>query len=77
MFYILFEYVSDEQVKMTIENRGPELQAVAYTLMAAAIVATLLRCYTRLSIVKGFGFDDWCMVFALVSSPGRNIQWTE
>jgi hypothetical protein len=51
---------------MAIENRGPELQAVGYTLVVAATVATVLRCYTRVYLVKCFGFDDWCMIFALV-----------
>lgn len=57
---------------MAIENRGPELQAVACTLVSVAIVSTLLRCYVRVFKVKSFGFDDWCMVFAVVcglSSP--------
>jgi ABC-type protease/lipase transport system fused ATPase/permease subunit len=43
------------------------MQAVSYTLLVAAVVAVLLRCYTRVYLVKCFGFDDWCMVFALVS----------
>ena len=51
---------------MAIENRGPELQAVCCTLVVAAAVAMLLRCYTRIFLVKSFGFDDWCMIFALV-----------
>ena len=53
---------------MAVENRGPELQAAGYTLVTIALVATALRCYTRIFIVKNFGFDDWCMAFALVSS---------
>ncbi|KAG9251862.1 uncharacterized protein F5Z01DRAFT_253947 [Emericellopsis atlantica] len=52
---------------MGIPNRGPELQAVCYTLVTAAIVATVLRCYTRVYLVKSFGFDDWCMIFALAT----------
>ncbi|KAI9159065.1 hypothetical protein HJFPF1_07072 [Paramyrothecium foliicola] len=47
------------------ENRGPELQAVCYTLVITAFVACVLRCYTRALIVKSFGFDDWCMLAAL------------
>ena len=53
---------------MAIENRGPELEAVGYTLVSVALVSVLLRCYTRVFKVKSFGFDDWCMAFALVSA---------
>ncbi|CAG9952711.1 unnamed protein product [Clonostachys rosea f. rosea IK726] len=52
---------------MAIENRGPELQAVGITLVSFAIFSTLLRCYVRLFMVKSFGFDDWCMLFALIN----------
>ncbi|KPM36352.1 hypothetical protein AK830_g10220 [Neonectria ditissima] len=52
---------------MAIENRGPELQAVCYTLLVTAIISTLLRCYVRTRLVKNFGFDDWCMLAALTS----------
>ncbi|KAI6782743.1 uncharacterized protein J7T54_000886 [Emericellopsis cladophorae] len=52
---------------MGVPNRGPELQAVCYVLVVAAFVTTVLRCYTRVFLVKSFGFDDWCMVFALVT----------
>lgn len=50
------------------ENRGPQLQAVAYTLGISAFVAASLRCYTRAFLVKSFGLDDWAMVAAFVSS---------
>ncbi|RSL61736.1 hypothetical protein CEP54_006105 [Fusarium duplospermum] len=52
---------------MAVENRGPELQAVCYTLATAAVISTLLRCFVRVRLVKNFGFDDWCMCTALVS----------
>lgn len=56
---------------MSVENRGPELQAVGYTLLTAATIAISLRCYTRVFLVKNFGFDDWCMLAAMVSfDPG-------
>jgi hypothetical protein len=34
-------------------------------LVSVALVSVLLRCYTRVFKVKSFGFDDWCMAFAL------------
>lgn len=49
------------------DNRGPQLQAVCYTLVVTAFICTVLRCLTRTLIVKSFGFDDWCMLAALVS----------
>ncbi|KAJ4266240.1 hypothetical protein NW762_004221 [Fusarium torreyae] len=52
---------------MAIPNRGPELQAVGYTLGSAAIIALSLRVYVRTRLVKNFGFDDWCMCSALVT----------
>ncbi|UKZ49109.1 hypothetical protein TrVGV298_003349 [Trichoderma virens] len=50
-----------------IENRGPQLQGVAYALLAIAFVSLLLRCYCRILIVKNFGGDDWMMVLAMIS----------
>ena len=52
---------------MAVENRGPQLQAVCYTLAVTAVISSLLRFYVRLRLVKNFGFDDWGMGAALVS----------
>lgn len=59
---------------MAIPNRGPELQAVCYTLLIASVIALGLRVYVRLRLVKNFGFDDWCMCCALVSSSLSNTH---
>ncbi|KAF9872592.1 hypothetical protein CkaCkLH20_10089 [Colletotrichum karsti] len=48
------------------ENRGPELFAVGVTLVTAAGIAIVLRCYSRICLVKNFGFDDYCMLAAMV-----------
>ncbi|KAK8076539.1 hypothetical protein PG994_003811 [Apiospora phragmitis] len=50
-----------------IPNRGPELQAVAIALLVLAVIATALRCYTRVFILKAFGLDDGVMVFATIT----------
>lgn len=50
-----------------IENRGPEVFKVAITLLVASVITCLLRIYTRLGIVKAFGYDDWFMCAATVS----------
>ncbi|GJC90371.1 satratoxin biosynthesis SC1 cluster protein 4 [Colletotrichum liriopes] len=49
-----------------IENRGPQLVAVGITLVTTAFLATVLRCYVRLCLVKNFGVDDWCMLGAII-----------
>ncbi|KAH0427247.1 integral membrane protein [Colletotrichum camelliae] len=49
-----------------IENRGPELLGVNVFFVTTAIIATALRCYVRIGLVKAFGRDDWLMVLALV-----------
>ncbi|KAK1569797.1 uncharacterized protein LY79DRAFT_643380 [Colletotrichum navitas] len=49
-----------------IENRGPQLVAVGLTLVITAFVATVLRCYVRVFLVKNFGIDDWFMVVATI-----------
>ncbi|CAH0040409.1 unnamed protein product [Clonostachys rhizophaga] len=51
---------------MEIDNRGPPLQVVCYVFGVLALVATLLRCYVRVFLVKSFGVDDYFMVLALV-----------
>ncbi|KAI1497914.1 hypothetical protein F5X99DRAFT_395330 [Biscogniauxia marginata] len=50
-----------------VENRGPELLKVCIILLTTAVIATSLRCYTRLGVVKAFGADDWTMMAATVS----------
>lgn len=60
---------------MAIEDRGPSLQAVCLTLMTTATLTTLLRMYTRLFIVRKFGFDDFAMVLALVRAAIYEIRY--
>ncbi|KAF7527827.1 hypothetical protein G7054_g10347 [Neopestalotiopsis clavispora] len=52
---------------MAVENRGPQLMVVCITLLTIAIISMALRIITRLFIVKGFGRDDYLMVFASIS----------
>ncbi|KNG87677.1 polytopic membrane protein [Aspergillus nomiae NRRL 13137] len=47
------------------EDRSLEVRAVAAVFLALATVATALRCYVRLAIVKAFGWDDAIMLLAL------------
>ncbi|KAI9928688.1 hypothetical protein ASPWEDRAFT_24673 [Aspergillus wentii DTO 134E9] len=47
------------------ENRSVAVQTVAAVFLALASVTTILRCYVRLAIVKGFGWDDGIMVMSM------------
>lgn len=60
-----------------IENRGPELSAVAASLCGLAVVATALRCYVRTRLLHAFGTDDWFMIVALVRPPWHpsSLPW--
>ncbi|KAJ2894837.1 hypothetical protein MKZ38_007187 [Zalerion maritima] len=50
-----------------VPSRGPQLQAVNCVFVALAFLATVLRCYVRMGLVKAFGIDDWMMVAAMAS----------
>ncbi|KAF5539229.1 integral membrane protein PTH11 [Fusarium phyllophilum] len=52
---------------MSVPNRGPELQAVCYTLAVSSVIAVALRIYVRVRLVKNFGLDDWFMCSALIT----------
>ncbi|KAI1339070.1 hypothetical protein F5Y15DRAFT_93254 [Xylariaceae sp. FL0016] len=49
------------------DDRGPQLRAVNLTFLAVSIITTVLRSYTRGSLLKAFGRDDWTMLVANVS----------
>lgn len=51
------------------DDRSLTVKAVAASFMSVASVTVILRCYVRLCIVKGFGWDDAMMVIAMVRSP--------
>ncbi|KAK8017714.1 hypothetical protein PG993_014040 [Apiospora rasikravindrae] len=48
------------------ENRGPQLLAVVITFLIIATAANVMRCYTRIGVVKAFGVDDWTMLIAYI-----------
>ncbi|KAK3991131.1 hypothetical protein QBC44DRAFT_58075 [Cladorrhinum sp. PSN332] len=49
------------------DNRGPALLGIDIAAVALASVATALRCYVRLRLVRAFGLDDWLMLGAMVT----------
>jgi hypothetical protein len=51
---------------MAIENRGPQVEAVAITFLALSWAAISLRCYVRFFMKRLFRIDDWFAVVALV-----------
>ena len=50
-----------------IENRGPQVLGVDSAALILAFIATVLRVYVRLRLVKAFGLDDWLMLAAMVT----------
>ncbi|KAK4222007.1 hypothetical protein QBC38DRAFT_107047 [Podospora fimiseda] len=52
---------------MGSENRGPALLGIDIAAAALAFIATVLRCFVRIRLVKSFGLDDWLMLGAMVS----------
>ena len=51
---------------MAIENRGPEVEAVAIAFLTLSWIAVSLRCYVKFFMIKLFRIDDWLMVLSLV-----------
>jgi hypothetical protein len=51
---------------MAIENRGPEIEAVAILFLVVSWIAVGLRCYVKLFMKKIFKIDDWLAVASLV-----------
>lgn len=59
---------------MVAENRGPELLAVNIVFCVITGCIVILRCFTRIWLVRAFGVDDWLMVLASVSNPPKRIR---
>lgn len=66
----------DAQVPREIPNRGPQLMAVDISFAVMALIACLLRVFTRLYMVKAFGLDDVLMVISTVSTAVSGSRWT-
>lgn len=48
------------------------VRSVAAAFLSIATVAVSLRCYVRGWLIKGFGWDDWAMVVAMVPTIDSN-----
>jgi hypothetical protein len=53
---------------MAIESRATQIAAIGYTFVIISSIATCLRVYCRVWVVKAFGADDW---LALIAQVGR------
>jgi hypothetical protein len=51
---------------MAIENRGPQVEAVAILFLVLSWISVGLRCYVKLFMTKLFKIDDWLAVASLV-----------
>ncbi|KAF1952866.1 hypothetical protein CC80DRAFT_355435, partial [Byssothecium circinans] len=47
-------------------TNAPQILSITGSFFAAAVIAVLLRCYVRLSLLKVFGIDDYIMAFAMI-----------
>ncbi|OMP82625.1 hypothetical protein BK809_0006935 [Diplodia seriata] len=52
---------------MELHERAPQFFRILVAMIILATIATALRVYVRIKIVKSFGKDDYLMVAALVS----------
>jgi hypothetical protein len=70
-------YIKTLGMSEPVPDRGVDLHAVNVSFLLAAMIATVLRCYTRIVIVRAFGLDDWAMLFATVrlSVPKEYWKW--
>ncbi len=51
---------------MAVDNRGPQVEAVAIVFLILAWIAVILRCSVRIFITRLFRIDDWLAVLTLV-----------
>jgi hypothetical protein len=49
-----------------VESRGAQVNGITYTFVIISSIATLLRIYCRVWVMKAFALDDWLAVAAQV-----------
>jgi hypothetical protein len=66
----LFSNITADMEHDTATPAGLRVNTIvlAFTLVSGVVV--FLRIFTRLVISKGAGFEDACVVLAMVSNPG-------
>jgi hypothetical protein len=53
-------------LKPGIESQAPQIIPVCVVLTAIAVIATALRCYVRINMLKTFGIDDTVIIASTV-----------
>jgi hypothetical protein len=53
-----------------MEDQGPTILAVMWSLTVLALVLVVARLCVRQRIIRNFGLDDWLIAFSMVSSTG-------
>jgi len=56
-------------------NTVTEVITVGISLNVIAWFFVLLRCFTRVKIVKSFGLDDWLIVVSIVSLKAQKHRY--
>lgn len=52
-------------------NHGPTILAVSWIECGLALVAVITRMYCRAKLIHNVGWDDWTMIFTMVSHPSQ------
>ena len=61
---------AEEGSEFTMDNRGPQVDAIAITMVVLCTLAVALRFLSRvLSKTTGIWWDDWAALAALVRWP--------
>lgn len=50
-----------------MDNRGPQVEGIAWAFIVISTIATALRVYCRGVLLKSFLLDDYCAVIGWVS----------
>jgi hypothetical protein len=50
------------------ESRAPTIQGVMWTMAIVPLVFVLMRLYVRVALRRVFGWDDFIIIIALVST---------
>jgi hypothetical protein len=50
------------------ESRAPTVQGVMWTMAIVPLVFVLMRLYVRVAVRRVFGWDDFIIIIALVST---------
>lgn len=56
------------------ENHGSNVLIACGICVCFALALVLIRVYVRLRYTKNFGFDDWCIVVAMVGRLTSTIE---